>query len=71
MLTVLETLSPAERAVSVLCEVFDVTYEEIATAVDKTPAEARPIALRARQHVAARRPRMQVGGGTVGVGTVV
>jgi RNA polymerase sigma-70 factor (ECF subfamily) len=60
MLTVLETLGPTERAVFVLCEVFDVPYEEIAQAVGKTPAAVRQIAHRARGHVAARRPRMEV-----------
>jgi RNA polymerase sigma-70 factor (TIGR02957 family) len=60
MLTVLETLGPAERAVFVLHEVFETPYEEIAAIVDKTPAAVRQIAHRARQHVAARRPRMQV-----------
>jgi RNA polymerase sigma-70 factor (ECF subfamily) len=60
MLTVLETLAPAERAVFVLREVFDVPYEEIAEAVDKSPAAVRQIAHRARDHVAARRPRMSV-----------
>ena len=56
MLTVLETLGPAERAVFVLREVFDAPYDEIATALDKTPAAVRQIAHRAREHVAARRP---------------
>ncbi|WP_426749757.1 RNA polymerase sigma-70 factor [Myxococcus sp. Y35] len=60
MLTVLETLTPAERAVFVLREVFDVPYDEIAPALDKTPAAVRQIAHRAREHVAARRPRMKV-----------
>src|SRR5689334_12432263 len=58
MLLVLETLAPTERAVFVLREVFDVGYDEIAAAVDKTPAAVRQIAHRARQHVAARRPRV-------------
>jgi RNA polymerase sigma-70 factor (ECF subfamily) len=57
MLLVLETLAPTERAVFVLREVFDLPYEEIAAAVDKTPAAVRQIAHRARAHVAARRPR--------------
>ncbi|MBD0742722.1 RNA polymerase subunit sigma-24 [Streptomyces sp. CBMA152] len=57
MLLVLETLAPTERAVFVLREVFDVEYEEIAEAVDKSPAAVRQIAHRARTHVAARRPR--------------
>jgi RNA polymerase sigma-70 factor (ECF subfamily) len=57
MLLVLETLSPTERAVFVLREVFAVDYDEIARAVDKSPAAVRQIAHRARAHVAARRPR--------------
>jgi RNA polymerase sigma-70 factor (ECF subfamily) len=60
MLTVLETLTPAERAVFVLHEVFDLPFADIAAAVDKTPAAVRQIAHRAREHVAARRPRIQV-----------
>ena len=57
MLLVLETLTPAERAVFVLREVFDLAYDEIAEAVGKSPAAVRQIAHRARAHVAARRPR--------------
>jgi RNA polymerase sigma-70 factor (ECF subfamily) len=57
MLLVLETLAPTERAVFVLREVFAVEYDEIAAAVDKSPAAVRQIAHRARAHVAARRPR--------------
>ncbi|WP_124286180.1 RNA polymerase sigma-70 factor [Streptomyces sp. ADI92-24] len=60
MLTVLETLAPTERAVFVLREVFDMPYGEIAEAVGKSAAAVRQIARRAREHVAARRPRMQV-----------
>jgi len=60
MLTVLESLGPVERAVFVLREVFDVPYDEIAAALDKSPAAVRQIAHRARGHVAARRPRMTV-----------
>jgi RNA polymerase sigma-70 factor (TIGR02957 family) len=60
MLTVLETLGPDERAVFVLREVFDVPYDEIAEAVDKSATAVRQIAHRARGHVAARRPRMTV-----------
>jgi RNA polymerase sigma-70 factor (ECF subfamily) len=60
MLTVLETLGPTERAVFVLREVFETPYEEIAKAVGKTPAGVRQIAHRAREHVAARRPRARV-----------
>ena len=57
MLLVLETLTPAERAVFVLREVFDLEYDEIAEAVGKSPAAARQIAHRARAQVAVRRPR--------------
>jgi RNA polymerase sigma-70 factor (TIGR02957 family) len=60
MLLVLETLTPTERAVFVLREVFDLGYDEIADAVDKSPAAVRQIAHRARAHVAARRPRAVV-----------
>ena len=57
LMLVLESLAPTERAVFVLREVFDVGYDEIAAAVDKTPAAVRQIAHRARRHVDARRPR--------------
>ncbi|MEV4976858.1 RNA polymerase sigma-70 factor [Streptomyces scopuliridis] len=60
VMLVLETLSPTERAVFVLREVFDFGYDEIASAVDKTPAAVRQIAHRARRHVDARRPREAV-----------
>ncbi|MBB3042717.1 RNA polymerase sigma-70 factor [Nocardioides soli] len=59
MLTLLETLGPTERAVFVLREVFDFGYDEIAAAVDKTPAAVRQVAHRARAHVAERRPRAE------------
>jgi RNA polymerase sigma-70 factor (ECF subfamily) len=57
MLLVLETLTPTERAVFLLREVFELDYQEIAEALDKTAAAVRQIAHRARSHVAARRPR--------------
>ncbi|MEU8251791.1 RNA polymerase sigma-70 factor [Nonomuraea sp. NPDC048916] len=57
LMLVLETLSPTERAVFVLREAFNVSYDEIAAAVDKSPAAVRQIAHRARRHVEARRPR--------------
>src|SRR4051794_19500349 len=63
MLTVLETLTPTERAVFVLREVFDTPYGEIAEAVGKSAAAVRQIGHRAREHVAARRPRMEVSRG--------
>ncbi|HKE73742.1 MAG TPA: RNA polymerase sigma-70 factor [Acidimicrobiales bacterium] len=60
MLTVLETLGPTERAVFVLREVFDMPHGEIAEAIGKSTPAVRQIARRAREHVAARRPRVQV-----------
>jgi DNA-binding Lrp family transcriptional regulator len=60
MLTVLETLGPTERAVFVLREVFEMPYGEIAEAIGKSAATVRQIARRARDHVAARRPRVRV-----------
>lgn len=60
LMLVLETLSPTERVVFVLREVFVVSYDEIAAAVDKSAAAVRQIAHRARQHVDARRPRSVV-----------
>jgi RNA polymerase sigma-70 factor (ECF subfamily) len=46
--------------VFVLREVFDLPYDEIAAAVDKSAGAVRQVARRAREHVAARRPPMQV-----------
>ncbi|GAA4509332.1 RNA polymerase sigma-70 factor [Nonomuraea ferruginea] len=63
LMLVLETLSPTERAVFVLREVFAIGYEEIAAAVGKTPGTVRQIAHRARRHVDARRPREVVSPG--------
>ncbi len=60
MLTVLETLGPTERAVFVLREVFEMPYGEIAESVGKSTVTVRQIARRAREHVAARRPRVRV-----------
>lgn len=57
MLVVLETLSPMERAVFVLREVFDLPYQEVAEALDRDVATVRQTAHRAREHVRARRPR--------------
>jgi RNA polymerase sigma-70 factor (ECF subfamily) len=57
MLVVLETLSPLERTVFVLHEAFAYSYPEIAGILDRTPAAVRQLAHRAREHVAARRPR--------------
>ncbi|MBQ0847506.1 RNA polymerase sigma-70 factor [Streptomyces sp. BH-SS-21] len=60
MLTVLETLGPTERAVFVLREVFEMPYGEIGEAIGKSAATVRQVARRAREHVAARRPRVRV-----------
>jgi RNA polymerase sigma-70 factor (TIGR02957 family) len=56
-LVVLETLSPVERAVFLLHEVFDFSFAEIADIVDRSEAACRQIAVRARRHVEAGRPR--------------
>jgi len=57
MLVVLETLSPDERAVFVLREVFGFSHDEIASAIGKSSASVRQLAHRAREHVQARRKR--------------
>ncbi|MGX9787647.1 RNA polymerase sigma-70 factor [Mycobacterium sp. MMS18-G62] len=59
MLVLLETLTPDERAVFVLREVFGFDYDEIAGAVGKSATTARQIAHRAREHVHARRKRFE------------
>ncbi|WP_030516945.1 RNA polymerase sigma factor SigJ [Nocardia sp. NRRL WC-3656] len=57
LLVVLETLSPLERAVFVLHDVFGFGHPEIARILDRNPAAVRQLAARARRHVHARRPR--------------
>lgn len=57
MLVLLETLSPDERAVFVLREVFGFDYADIAEAVGKPAPTVRQVAHRAREHVRARRKR--------------
>ncbi|MDX1885020.1 RNA polymerase sigma factor SigJ [Mycolicibacterium sp. 120270] len=57
MLVLLETLTPDERAVFVLREVFGFDYDEIAGAVGKSATSVRQMAHRAREHVQARRKR--------------
>lgn len=57
MLVVLESLTPDERAVFVLREVFGMPHDEVAAVLDRSPAAVRQIAHRAREHVQARRPR--------------
>jgi RNA polymerase sigma-70 factor (ECF subfamily) len=57
LMVVLETLTATERAVFVLREVFELDYDEIAAAVDRSVPAVRQLAYRARAHVAERRPR--------------
>ncbi|MGZ4110102.1 MAG: sigma factor-like helix-turn-helix DNA-binding protein, partial [Actinomycetota bacterium] len=58
-LVLLESLSPVERAVFLLREVFDYGYDQIATIVGKSEDNCRQIAVRARRHVDAKRPRFE------------
>ena len=59
LLVVLETLTPEERAVFLLREVFDYPHERIAGVLGKSPAAARQLAVRARRHVGDREPRFE------------
>jgi len=59
MLVLLETLSPEQRAVLLLRDVFDYGYGEIAQIIGKNEDNVRQLALRARSHVDAGRPRFQ------------
>jgi RNA polymerase sigma-70 factor, ECF subfamily len=59
MLVLLESLTPDERAVFVLREVFGFDYDEIAGAVGKSVPTVRQVAHRAREHVRARRRRFE------------
>ncbi|SDK81244.1 RNA polymerase sigma-70 factor, ECF subfamily [Glycomyces sambucus] len=60
LMVVLESLTPAERAVFVLADVFGYGHNEIAAMLDRTPAAVRQTAHRARAHVQARRPKYAV-----------
>jgi RNA polymerase sigma-70 factor, ECF subfamily len=59
LLITLESLTPVERAVFLLHDVFDYGYDEIAEIVGKTRENCRQLALRARRHVEARRTRFE------------
>lgn len=59
MLVVLETLTPDERAVFVLREVFGFGHDEIAATLDRSPVAVRQMAHRAREHVQSRRRRFE------------
>jgi len=63
MLVVLESLTPEERAVFVLHEVFGFPHAEIAAALGRSDASVRQLMHRAREHVQARRPRFDVDAG--------
>jgi RNA polymerase sigma-70 factor (ECF subfamily) len=60
MLVVLESLTPQERAVFVLREVFGFSHAEIAASLGRSEVSVRQIAHRAREQVQARRPRFEV-----------
>ena len=60
LVVLLESLSPLERAVFLLRDVFDCEYSEIAETVEKTEENCRQILRRAREGVASRRPRYEV-----------
>jgi RNA polymerase sigma-70 factor (TIGR02957 family) len=59
LLVVLETLSPEQRAVFLLREVFDYPYERIAEILGKSQPAVRQLAVRAREHVGERKPRFE------------
>src|SRR2546428_14061457 len=58
-LVLLEALTPVERAVFLLREVFDYGYDEIASIVGKSEQNCRQLALRARRQVEAKKPRFE------------
>lgn len=60
VMVVLETLTPAERTAWALHELFGLPYSEIAEVVGRSPAAVRQLAVRARAHIAAGAPRVQV-----------
>jgi RNA polymerase sigma-70 factor (ECF subfamily) len=60
LMLALERLSPLERAVFLLHDVFGVGFEEIAVIIGRDPAACRQLASRAREHVRNERPRFQV-----------
>src|SRR4051794_35080228 len=57
LLLTLDRLSPLERAAFLLHDVFDFSFSEVATALDRSAAACRQLAARARRHVRAARPR--------------
>jgi len=59
-MVLLESLSPLDRAVFLLHEVFNYTFAEIAVIVDRNPTDCRQIGSRARQRLTQGRPRFEV-----------
>jgi RNA polymerase sigma-70 factor (TIGR02957 family) len=59
MLVLLESLTPEQRAVLLLHDVFDYSHAEIAAIINKSEGNVRQLATRARRHVEERRPRFQ------------
>ena len=60
LMLALERLSPLERAVFLLHDVFGLGFEEVAMTIGRDPAACRQLASRAREHVRQARPRFQV-----------
>ncbi len=60
LLVVLESLTPAERTAYVLHDLFAMTFEDVATTVGRSPAAVRQLAARARKHIEAGAPRLDV-----------
>src|SRR6201999_3533696 len=60
LMLALERLSPLERAVFLLHDVFGLGFDEVAATIQRDPAACRPLAARARDHVRSSRPRFQV-----------
>ncbi|MFP4537263.1 MAG: sigma-70 family RNA polymerase sigma factor [Dichotomicrobium sp.] len=60
LMLALERLSPLERAAFILRDVFDIEFDEIATALDRSAATCRQLVSRARYHIKAARPRFAV-----------
>src|SRR5690606_33099269 len=57
LMIALERLSPLERAAFLLHDIFDMDFDEIASAIDREPAACRKLASRARAHIRTARPR--------------
>jgi RNA polymerase sigma-70 factor (ECF subfamily) len=60
LLVVLESLTPAERTAWVLHDLFGMTFEDVASTVGRSPAAVRQLAARARKHIEAGAPRLEV-----------